>query len=172
MSSHTFYQRHQSEHRWTKDHLLEPIRGNPSKPAQTKRKLVIDLEMCMFTLTVSTAEPKNIKEEEIYAAQLDGFVDPDHPEKVYRLRNALYGLKQAPRSWYDELLNFLMSKGFTKVTIDPSLFTIRYRETRHSVSSMLLCTLSSKTNRKAPQRDADHVGCLDTPKALLEQYNS
>ncbi|GJU19620.1 retrovirus-related pol polyprotein from transposon TNT 1-94 [Tanacetum coccineum] len=44
----------------------------------------------------------------------EGFVDPDHPEKVYLLRKALYGLKQAPRAWYDELSNFLMSKGFTK----------------------------------------------------------
>nr|GEV70097.1 hypothetical protein [Tanacetum cinerariifolium] len=42
------------------------------------------------------------------------FVDPGHPEKVYRLRKALYGLKQAPRAWYDELLKFLTSKGFTK----------------------------------------------------------
>nr|GEV45341.1 Gag-Pol polyprotein [Tanacetum cinerariifolium] len=36
--------------------------------------------------------------EEVYVAQLDGFVDPDHPEKVYRLRKTLYGLKQAPRA--------------------------------------------------------------------------
>ncbi|GJR26581.1 retrovirus-related pol polyprotein from transposon TNT 1-94 [Tanacetum coccineum] len=50
----------------------------------------------------------------IYVAQPEGFVDPDHPEKVYLLRKALYGLKQAPRAWYDELSNFLMSKGFTK----------------------------------------------------------
>nr|GEV24385.1 retrovirus-related Pol polyprotein from transposon TNT 1-94 [Tanacetum cinerariifolium] len=52
--------------------------------------------------------------EEVYVAQSNGFVDPDHPEKVYRLRNALYGLKQAPRAWYDELSTFLISKGFTK----------------------------------------------------------
>ncbi|GKA60144.1 retrovirus-related pol polyprotein from transposon TNT 1-94 [Tanacetum coccineum] len=32
----TFYQRHQSEHRWTKDHPLEQVRGNPSKPVQTR----------------------------------------------------------------------------------------------------------------------------------------
>ncbi|GJX91506.1 retrovirus-related pol polyprotein from transposon TNT 1-94 [Tanacetum coccineum] len=66
--------------------------------------------------------------EEVYVAQSDGFVDPDHPKKVYRLRKALYGLKQAPRASYDELSNFLMSKGFTKGTIDPTLFTIRYGE--------------------------------------------
>ncbi|GJV29227.1 retrovirus-related pol polyprotein from transposon TNT 1-94 [Tanacetum coccineum] len=57
-----------------------------------------------------------------------GFVDPDQPEKVYLLRKALYGLKQAPRAWYDELSNFLMSKGFTKGTIDPTLFKIKYGE--------------------------------------------
>nr|GEW21340.1 hypothetical protein [Tanacetum cinerariifolium] len=53
-------------------------------------------------------------EEEVYVAQPDEFVDPDHSKKMYRQRNALYGLKQAPRDCYDELLNFLMSKGFTK----------------------------------------------------------
>nr|GFB55684.1 hypothetical protein [Tanacetum cinerariifolium] len=34
----------------------------------------------------------------------EGFVDPYHPDKVYRLKNALYGLKQAPRAWGDILL--------------------------------------------------------------------
>nr|GFC24135.1 retrovirus-related Pol polyprotein from transposon TNT 1-94 [Tanacetum cinerariifolium] len=48
--------------------------------------------------------------EEVYVNQLDGFVDPYHPDKVYRLKKALYGLKQAPRVWYDELSNFLVSK--------------------------------------------------------------
>nr|GEU85277.1 hypothetical protein [Tanacetum cinerariifolium] len=66
--------------------------------------------------------------EDVYVAQLDGFIDPNHPEKNYRLRKALYGLKQAPRAWYDELSNFLMSKGFTKGTINPTLIMIRYEE--------------------------------------------
>ncbi|GJU04493.1 retrovirus-related pol polyprotein from transposon TNT 1-94 [Tanacetum coccineum] len=38
------------------------VRGNPSKPVQTRRQLSTDPEMCMFALTVSTTEPKNIKE--------------------------------------------------------------------------------------------------------------
>nr|GFA56661.1 integrase, catalytic region, zinc finger, CCHC-type, peptidase aspartic, catalytic [Tanacetum cinerariifolium] len=36
--------------------------------------------------------------EEVYVNQPDGFVDPYHPDKVYRLKKALYGLKQAPRA--------------------------------------------------------------------------
>nr|GEX22140.1 hypothetical protein [Tanacetum cinerariifolium] len=54
--------------------------------------------------------------EEVYVNQPDGFVDPYHPDQVYRLKKALYGLKQAPRTWYDELPKFLLSKGFTKVS--------------------------------------------------------
>ncbi|GJR70092.1 retrovirus-related pol polyprotein from transposon TNT 1-94 [Tanacetum coccineum] len=66
--------------------------------------------------------------EEVYVSQPEGFVDPDHPKKVYHLRKALYGLKQAPEAWYDKLSAFLMSKGFTKGVIDPTLFTITYGE--------------------------------------------
>ncbi|GKA06243.1 retrovirus-related pol polyprotein from transposon TNT 1-94 [Tanacetum coccineum] len=146
-------------------HTLEQVCGNLSKPVQTRRQMSIDHEMCMFALTVSTAEPTNIKEamadhawikamqeelhqfdrlkvwelvdkpfgktgisfEESFApvARLevvrifvadvpDRFVDPDHLEKVYRLRKALKGLCCLARAWYDELSNFLMSKGFTK----------------------------------------------------------
>ncbi|GJX17923.1 retrovirus-related pol polyprotein from transposon TNT 1-94 [Tanacetum coccineum] len=82
----------------------------------------------IYQMDVKIAFLNGPLKEEIYVAQPDGFVDPNHPEKVYRLRKALYGLKQAPRAWYDELSTFLMSKGFTKGTIDPTLFMIRYAE--------------------------------------------
>ncbi|GJW04733.1 ribonuclease H-like domain-containing protein, partial [Tanacetum coccineum] len=68
----------------------------------------------IYQMDVKTAFLNGPLKEEVYVAQPDGFVDPDHPEKVYRLRKALYGLKQAPRAWYDELSKFLISKGFTK----------------------------------------------------------
>ncbi|GJX64531.1 retrovirus-related pol polyprotein from transposon TNT 1-94 [Tanacetum coccineum] len=68
----------------------------------------------IYQMDVKTAFLNGPLKEEVYVAQPDGFVDPDHPEKVYHLRKALYGLKQASRAWYDELSNFLMSKGFTK----------------------------------------------------------
>nr|GFA40759.1 Gag-Pol polyprotein [Tanacetum cinerariifolium] len=163
----TFNQPQVSKYRWTKDHPLEQVRRNPSRPVQTRRQLATDHEMCNYQ-TVSTTKPKNIKEvmadfawieamqeelhqfnrlqgegidfkesfapvsrleavwifiaytahksfliyqmdvktaflngplkEEVYVAQPDGFVDPNHLEKVYHLRKALYGLKQAPRA--------------------------------------------------------------------------
>nr|GFB01632.1 Gag-Pol polyprotein [Tanacetum cinerariifolium] len=81
-------------------HNIEQVRRNPSKPVQTRRQLATDPEMCMFALTmdVKTTFLNGPLKEEVYVAQPDGFVDPDHPEKVYRLRKALYGLKQAPRT--------------------------------------------------------------------------
>nr|GEX55581.1 copia protein [Tanacetum cinerariifolium] len=147
----------------TKDHPLEQVIGNLSQSVRTRRQLESDGEMCMFVLTVSRTEPKNIKEamddstwielmqeelhqfdrldmdvkttflygplkEEVYVNQLDGFVDPYHPDKVYHLKKALYGLKQAPKAWYDELSNFLISKGFSKGSIDPTLFITKHRE--------------------------------------------
>ncbi|GJR03156.1 putative reverse transcriptase, RNA-dependent DNA polymerase [Tanacetum coccineum] len=36
--------------------------------------------------------------EEVYVCQPPGFVDPDLPEKVYKVEKALYGLHQAPRA--------------------------------------------------------------------------
>nr|GFB85200.1 hypothetical protein [Tanacetum cinerariifolium] len=58
---HTFYQRYPSEQRWTKDHPLEQVIGNPSQSIRTRRQLESDAEMCMSALTVSRTEPKNIK---------------------------------------------------------------------------------------------------------------
>nr|GFA42721.1 retrovirus-related Pol polyprotein from transposon TNT 1-94 [Tanacetum cinerariifolium] len=64
----------------------------------------------IFWMDVKMAFLNGLLKEEVYVAQPDGFVKPDHPEKVYRLKKALYGLKQAPKAWYDELSKFLTSK--------------------------------------------------------------
>ncbi|GJZ28958.1 retrovirus-related pol polyprotein from transposon TNT 1-94 [Tanacetum coccineum] len=57
-----FNQVQPSTHIWTKDHPLDQVIGDPSKPVMTRQKLQTDFEVCMYALTISTIEPKNIKE--------------------------------------------------------------------------------------------------------------
>nr|GEU77085.1 hypothetical protein [Tanacetum cinerariifolium] len=252
---HEFHQKHRSSDRWTKNHPIEQVIDDPSKPVMTRNQLQTDAKVCMYALTVSIIEPKNIKEamldaswiesmqdelnqfkrldvwelvecllgrniitvkwiwknktdaentvirnksrlvakgyrqeegidfkesfapvsileavrifvayaahknfpiyqmdvkmaflngppkEEVFVRQLDGFVDPDFSNHVYRLKKALYGLKQALRAfyrgesllpqkkkqalraWYDKLSSFLIEDHFIKGIVDPTLFT-------------------------------------------------
>nr|GEV71689.1 Gag-Pol polyprotein [Tanacetum cinerariifolium] len=103
-------------------------------------------------MDVKTDFLNGLLKEEVYVVQPDGFVDPDHPVKVYRLRKALYGLKQAPRAWYDELSKFLTLKGFTKGTIDPILFMIRYEEDILLVQIYVDDIIFGSTNLKYSKR--------------------
>ncbi|GJV61293.1 retrovirus-related pol polyprotein from transposon TNT 1-94 [Tanacetum coccineum] len=59
---HEFHQKHHSSDTWTKNHPIEQVIGDPLKPVMTRNRLQIDAEVCMYALTVSTIEPKNIKE--------------------------------------------------------------------------------------------------------------
>ncbi|GJR80763.1 retrovirus-related pol polyprotein from transposon TNT 1-94 [Tanacetum coccineum] len=246
--------------------MLEQVIGNPSQSIRTRRQLEIDGDMCMFALTMSRTEPKNIKEaiansawieamqeelhqfdrldvwelvdrplcknvinmkslwknksdeenivlpnkarlvakgygqqeeidfkesfspvaqlkavrlfiayaahksfpiyqmdvkktflygplkEEVYVNQPDGFVDPYHPDQVYRLKKALYGLKQAPRAWYDELSNFLVSKGFSKGSIDLTMFITKHGEDILLVQIYVDDIIFGSTNLKLSKR--------------------
>ncbi|GJT48147.1 retrovirus-related pol polyprotein from transposon TNT 1-94 [Tanacetum coccineum] len=75
---HTFYQHHPSAHRWTKDHPLEQVIGNPSQSIRTRHQLETDGEFCMFALTVSQTEPKNIKEAMADSAWIEAMQEELH----------------------------------------------------------------------------------------------
>ncbi|GJU21527.1 retrovirus-related pol polyprotein from transposon TNT 1-94 [Tanacetum coccineum] len=70
--------------------------------------------MTIYQMDVKTPFLNGELKEEVYVSQLEGFVDPDHPTHVYRLKQALYYLKQAPRAWYDTLSRFLLDNKFSK----------------------------------------------------------
>nr|GEZ64086.1 retrovirus-related Pol polyprotein from transposon TNT 1-94 [Tanacetum cinerariifolium] len=52
----------------------------------------------IFCTLVQDQGETSSRHEEVYVNQPDGFVDPYHPDKIYRLKKALYGLKQAPKA--------------------------------------------------------------------------
>nr|GEU30110.1 retrovirus-related Pol polyprotein from transposon TNT 1-94 [Tanacetum cinerariifolium] len=77
----------------------------------------------IYQMDVKTAFLNGELKEEFYVSQPEGFIDPDHPTHVYRLKKALYGLKQVPGAWYYTLLRFLLDNKFSKGVVDPTLFT-------------------------------------------------
>nr|GFB17025.1 ribonuclease H-like domain-containing protein [Tanacetum cinerariifolium] len=95
----------------------------------------------VYQMDVKTAFLYGPLKEVVYVNQPDGFVDPYHPDKVYRLKKALYGLKQAPRAWYDELSKFLLSKGFT-IDADLSGTPVDQTKYRSKVRALMYLTAS------------------------------
>ncbi|GJS89262.1 retrovirus-related pol polyprotein from transposon TNT 1-94 [Tanacetum coccineum] len=47
--------------KWTKDHPLDNIVGNPSRPVSTRKQLASDALWCCFHTELSKVEPKNFK---------------------------------------------------------------------------------------------------------------
>ncbi|GJU79878.1 putative ribonuclease H-like domain-containing protein [Tanacetum coccineum] len=79
----------------------------------------------VYQMDVKSAFLYGTIDEEVYVSQPPGFVDPDHPTKVYKVVKALYGLHQAPRAWYATLSTFLEKHGYKRGTIDKTLFIKR-----------------------------------------------
>ncbi|GJR95537.1 retrovirus-related pol polyprotein from transposon TNT 1-94 [Tanacetum coccineum] len=137
--------------KWSKDHPLDNIIGNPSRPARLvakgyRQEDEIDFEesfapvarieairifianaasknMTIYQMDVKIAFLNGELKEEVYVSQPEGFVNPHHLTHFYRLKKALYSLKQAPRAWYDTLSRFLLENKFSKGAVDPTLFT-------------------------------------------------
>ena len=80
------------------------------------------MNLLVYQMDVKTAFLNGVLKEDVYVAQPDGFVDPEKPNYVFKLKKALYGLKQAPRAWYDMLSSYLVSNGFSKGKVNPTLF--------------------------------------------------
>nr|GEV44234.1 retrovirus-related Pol polyprotein from transposon TNT 1-94 [Tanacetum cinerariifolium] len=85
-----------------------------------------DKGFTVYQMDVKTAFLHGSLKEDVYVCQPEGFIDSDYPSHVYKLKKALYGSKQASRAWYDELSTFLLQNGFSKGTIDLTLFTRRF----------------------------------------------
>ncbi|GKA02514.1 retrovirus-related pol polyprotein from transposon TNT 1-94 [Tanacetum coccineum] len=137
---------------------------------------VASKNMTVYQMDMKTAFLNGELKEEVYVSQPEGFVDPDRPHHVYRLKKALYRLKQAPRVWYDTLSKFLLAQGFSKGVVDPTLYqskpTKRHLEAIKRVFRYLQGTINMglwypKDTAMAltAYADADHAGCQDTRRS-------
>ena len=86
--------------------------------------LAVQFNWSLKQLDVSNAFLHGVLQEEVFMSQPPGYVDPDHPELVYKLHKAIYGLKQAPRAWFDSFTSQLYHIGFQASSVDSNLFIL------------------------------------------------
>nr|GEZ18173.1 integrase, catalytic region, zinc finger, CCHC-type, peptidase aspartic, catalytic [Tanacetum cinerariifolium] len=162
---HTYYQPYPHEKKWTKDHPLHKIIGDPKSSVRTRGQLA---NSCLFSCLLSSIKPANVAEalkdvdwtsflngilkEEVYVGQPPGFVSKQYPDHVYALDKALYGLKQASRAWYDVLSQFGMENYDTvptpmveqaKLKLDLVGKPVDHTDYRSMIGSLMYVTSSS-----------------------------
>nr|GEX52529.1 retrovirus-related Pol polyprotein from transposon TNT 1-94 [Tanacetum cinerariifolium] len=180
---HTFYQCHPSEHRWMKDHPLEQVIGNPSQSVRTRRQQESDGEMFarleavrlfiayaayksfnVYQMDIKTTFLYGPLKEQVYINQPDGFVDPYHPDKVYRLKKALYELKQAPRACKFEMSMMGELKFFLGIQIHQSPRGIFINQAKYAQDILIRHGMTSCDSIGTPMAtkhlDANLLGTL------------
>ncbi|GJT90850.1 copia protein [Tanacetum coccineum] len=120
-----------------------------------------------------------VKGYQVYVSQPEGFVDPDHPTHVYRLKKAQYSLKHAPRAWMDSCdpVDTPMVDRL-KLDEDPLGIPVDQTRFRSMVGSLMYLTASRPdlvfTGLWYPKdtamalmayADADHASCQDTRRS-------
>ena len=73
-------------------------------------------------LDVKTAFLNGIIDHDIYMSQPEGFVNPDKPNHLCKLKRSLYGLKQSARCWNSTLDTFLRSCGYKRSNADSCIY--------------------------------------------------
>ncbi|GJT32948.1 retrovirus-related pol polyprotein from transposon TNT 1-94 [Tanacetum coccineum] len=155
-------------------------------PVQTRRQLATDPEMCMFALTVSIVEPKNIKEAMADSAWIEAMQDELHQfDRLKSLGNLVdkpFGKMIIKLKWLwknkkDEDQTVirnkarLVAKGYAQeegIDFEESFAPVARLEAVRIFVAYAAHNYQATTNTKALKRafsDADHAGCIDTRKS-------
>ncbi|GKD48356.1 putative ribonuclease H-like domain-containing protein [Tanacetum coccineum] len=102
---HTNHQPFEYLSKWTKNHPLDNVIGNPSRPVSIRKQLQIDAMWCYFDAFLTSVKPKNYKEALLESSWIEAMQEEIHEfERLQVKRNKFGGvLKNKAR---------LVAKGF------------------------------------------------------------
>ncbi|KAL8126256.1 hypothetical protein AgCh_013518 [Apium graveolens] len=103
---------------------------------------IIRLEAIRIFLAFAANSNFKVYQMDVKSAFLNGELEEE----------ALYGLKQSPRDWYDTLLKFSLKHGFTRGTIDKTLFYKQHGGDMILVQIYVDDIIFGSTNEKLCQR--------------------
>ena len=95
-----------------------------------------DLEI--HQMNVKTAFLNGSLDCEIYMSQPEGFVDPDRPNHVCKLKKSIYGLKQSARCWNTTLDEHLKSAGYCTSKANECIYVKSVKEANCRISFVVL----------------------------------
>nr|GEY98580.1 hypothetical protein [Tanacetum cinerariifolium] len=125
---HIFHQSYPHDYQRTKDHPLEQVIGEPSRPVLTRSQSKTDGDMCIYALTVSIMEPKSVKEALTDSAWIESMQEELHQFirlDVWELVPSPDGIKPLTLKW---LFKNKHDEENTAIRNKTRLFVIGYRQ--------------------------------------------
>ncbi|GJQ93659.1 retrovirus-related pol polyprotein from transposon TNT 1-94 [Tanacetum coccineum] len=127
--------------RWTKDHPIANVIGDPSRSVSTRKQLKTDAMWCYFDTFLTSVEPKNFKQAMTEPSWIDAMQEEIHEfERLQvktngfdgvlknKARLVAQGFSKCRQQEYDDLPNgcqngFLKWQAQGRGAVDPTLFT-------------------------------------------------
>ncbi|GJT22711.1 retrovirus-related pol polyprotein from transposon TNT 1-94 [Tanacetum coccineum] len=139
----------------------------------------------IYQMDVKTTFLNGPLKEEVYVAQPEWFVDPDHQRNSILLKESFVWIKASSKSW---IVNFKLpdvrKEGFIKDLVQAVCYCARYQATNQlkellkdvkrifkylkGTINMGLWYPKDSGFKLTAFLDADHAGCLDTRKTFLD----
>ena len=96
------------------DEVFSPVARNTSVRSLLALANAHDLEIHQMDVKTAFLNGSLDCEIYMYMSQPEGFVDPDRPNHVCKLKKSIYGLKQSAHCWNTTLDEYLKSVGYHK----------------------------------------------------------